>query len=372
MSEGSVQDEGARFAAVRAIVDHAVVDRVTPGGQLSVRWREGSQWCAWDAAFGALWYRPDSPAATLDTPYDLASVTKAFVALAFARLAARGETSLDTPLGAVLEQVRGHDAENLTLEQLASHRSELPAWRPFFQAVTPDEAEGGGTHARIVADVARTPREPNEGVARYSDLGYILLGEALSRITGQPLDAVVRAEVTAPLGLDAAVQYRGVTAKYREPHVAPTEDCPWRGRVVQGNVHDENAYALEGLAGHAGLFGTARALATLGRASLDALRGDASWFDPEWMARMVAARAGGSHRLGWDGKSSEASSAGSLMSAATFGHLGFTGTSLWCDPEASVAVALVSNRVHPTRENPGIRGLRVAVHDAVLRAVARG
>jgi CubicO group peptidase (beta-lactamase class C family) len=139
--------------------------------------------------------------------------------------------------------------------------------------------------------------------------------------------------------------------------------------VVQGQVHDENAFALGGVAGHAGMFGTACALAELGRASLDALEGEAVWFPPAAMRAMVAPRAGGSHRLGWDGKNPEGSSAGARMSPTTFGHLGFTGTSLWCDPEAGVAVALVTNRVHPTRENGAIRALRVAVHDAVMAAL---
>jgi CubicO group peptidase (beta-lactamase class C family) len=165
------------------------------------------------------------------------------------------------------------------------------------------------------------------------------------------------------------VHYRGITERFRESHVAPTEACTWRHRVVQGNVHDENAYALEGIAGHAGLFGTARALVEIGRASIDAVGGDTRWFDPAWMARMVSPREGGSHRLGWDGKSAGGSSAGTRMSMATFGHLGFTGTSLWCDPEARVAIALVTNRVHPTRENTGIRALRVDVHDAVMGVV---
>jgi CubicO group peptidase (beta-lactamase class C family) len=140
--------------------------------------------------------------------------------------------------------------------------------------------------------------------------------------------------------------------------------------VVQGEVHDENAYALGGVAGHAGLFGTARDAVTLGRAALDCLKGESGWFEPEVMRGMIAPRAGGAHRLGWDGRGAQSPSSGERMGPRTFGHLGFTGTSLWCDPDADVAIALVTNRVHPTRENGGIRALRPAIHDAVLEALA--
>jgi CubicO group peptidase (beta-lactamase class C family) len=207
------------------------------------------------------------------------------------------------------------------------------------------------------------------GVVRYSDLGYILLGEALCMYTHTPLDAVLRAEVLAPLGLAERMHYRGVGATWRDVSIAPTERCAWRGRVVQGEVHDENAYALGGVCGHAGLFGTARDLAVLAAASLACLDGDAGWFSPERLASMIAPRAGGAHRVGWDARAEGGAAtpaSGSAMGARTFGHLGFTGTSLWCDPDAGLAVALVTNRVHPTRENTGIRALRPAVHDAAM------
>jgi CubicO group peptidase (beta-lactamase class C family) len=138
--------------------------------------------------------------------------------------------------------------------------------------------------------------------------------------------------------------------------------------VVQGEVHDENAFALGGVCGHAGLFGAARDVLALGARALDCLAGDASWLAPERMAWMIAPRPGGAHRLGWDARGAHAPSSGSAMGPRTFGHLGFTGTSLWCDPDADVAVALVTNRVHPTRENGAIRSLRPALHDAVMAA----
>lgn len=360
------------FVTVCEIARRAVTDYVTPGLQLSVRWLDGDgSWRAWDHVEGRLHYAPDAPKVTASTLYDLASITKAVVALSLVRIAARGEISLTEPVKKYLPECSPYHTGSVSLEALCAHRGELPAWKPFYLSVTPEQAEAGGTRDRILAEVVRTAREPSAGEARYSDVGYILLGEALSRAKEQSLTEVVCHEVTAPLGLERILHYRGVNASFHDPTIAPTEHCPWRRCLVQGRVHDENAYALEGVAGHAGLFGTATALAELGRASLQALLGDPRWFPPDAMAAMVAPRPGGSHRLGWDGKSPEGSSAGSRTSPRTFGHLGFTGTSLWCDPDVPVAIALVTNRVHPTRNNPAIRALRIAIHDAVMDALAR-
>jgi CubicO group peptidase (beta-lactamase class C family) len=261
------------------------------------------------------------------------------------------------------------DVGGATLRALASHRSELPAWRPYYSAVTPEGAARGDGRAMVLDAVIATPREPNGGAVRYSDVGYILLGEAAARATGRALAELVRDEVTRPLGLDDAMGYRAVDGAADDAFVAPTERCAWRGRVVQGSVHDENAFALGGVSAHAWLFATAAAVASVGAAALDALDGESGWFPPAVMAEMIAPRPGGTHRLGWDGREPTGSSAGGLMGPRTFGHLGFTGTSLWVDPDARVVVALLTNRVHPTRENLAIRALRVAVHDAVMSAV---
>ena len=359
-----------RLESVRTVLVEAVARRVTPGGQLSVRWLRDGVWQSWDEEFGTLDYEPGSASVTVDTLYDLASVTKAVVALAFVRLASRGEAHLASTLGTVAAACASCPSADATFEQLLSHRAELPAWRPFYRSVAPERPAQGGTREGVLAAVRATEREASGSLARYSDVGYILLGEALAAVACNDLPSTLRREVAEPLGLAGVLQYRGVRDADASERIAPTERCAWRQRVMQGHVHDENAYALEGVSGHAGMFGTARAIAEVGRASLASLGGDATWFVPTWMARMVEGRPGGSHRLGWDGKSDEGSSAGVRMSRATFGHLGFTGTSLWCDPEANVAVALVTNRVHPTRDGAGIRELRIAVHDAVMHAVA--
>ena len=228
----------------------------------------------------------------------------------------------------------------------------------------------------MLARLIREPLEPNGGTVRYSDLGYIAAGECAERASGLALDALVERGVFGraralygPMQVGFRSFEPGTGPRADDHEVAPTEACPWRGRVVRGRVHDENAYGLGGVCGHAGLFGTARELARIGEASLRALDGDEAVFSRAVLMEMTAARPGGSHRLGWDGKSPAGSSAGARASEGTFGHLGFTGTMLWCDPDARVAVALVTNRVHPSRETQGIRALRPAVMDAVLDAL---
>jgi CubicO group peptidase (beta-lactamase class C family) len=352
----------ARLDAARALLERAVADRVTPGAQLSARFADGARE---SVSVGSLDYGPDAPAVTARTVYDLASITKVFTALALVRLAHREGVDLARPIAAVLPYAANTPAADATLLELLSHRAGLVHWAPFYRAVRAEAAGTPESRRAVLAALLATPRGP-VGTVRYSDLGYMLVGEALAALAGDDLDAVVRREVIAPLGLNVA--WRGVEDRWRDEAVAPSELCAWRGAVVRGRVHDENAYALGGVCGHAGLFGTADALRDLGERALACLAGDARWFDPARMAWMIERRTGGAHRVGWDARSEGSPSSGARMGPRTFGHLGFTGTSLWCDPDAGVVVALVTNRVHPTRENRGVRALRPAVHDAVIDA----
>ncbi len=351
--------------ALTGVLAEAIQQRVSPGFQWAyarLQDRHTVEGCA-----GRLSYEETSPRVTTETVYDLASLTKVLTALTAVRLAERGWVALGGDLSGVVDGPLGR----MRLGALLSHRAGLAAWAPLYPWV--GEATGAEAWARALEALQATPRSAGEDCPRavYSDLGYILAGRALASAAGLPLDALVAREVTGPLGLARSLRFRGTGSAWRDPAVAPTEDCPWRGRVVQGEVHDENAYALGGVAGHAGVFGTAGALATLGRSMLAALAGQSPWLSADAARAMIAPQPGGTHRLGWDGKSSTGASAGARMSPATFGHLGFTGTSLWCDPEAGVAVALVSNRVHPRRDNLGIRALRPAFHDALMDALGR-
>jgi CubicO group peptidase (beta-lactamase class C family) len=313
--------------------------------------------------------------ASLHTLFDLASVSKPIVACTLLRLASRGELALQAPLGALLPEARGGRSEHVPLELLLAHRAGLEAHRALFAPLVCRRAVDRLRAFASAAD-ARRPDcvglPPPAGFAPvYSDLGYLLLGAAIERVTGMELDRVVEREVTAPLGLELGSVRQ---LRRKRPHfardVAPTEVVRARGGCLRGVVHDENAWALSGhgASGHAGLFGSVRDVLGFGRALLEALAGRSRWLSREALWTLVKPRPGGSLRAGFDGKSEGVSSAGALSGPETFGHLGFTGTSLWCDPGAGIVSVLLTNRVHPTRDNPRIRGARPLVHDALFAA----
>ncbi len=326
--------------------------------------------------------------------FDLASVTKSMFAVAFARLAAREPSRdlLHAELGSLLVEARGTPSEHVPLELLLAHRAGLAGHVSLWLPATEVDSEGSGEVLRPFDEPARRAalvraasgrREdcpgtlPSAGFAPvYSDLGYLLAGEAAARAAGLgSAGELIELEVVRPLGLEdelgtaATLAARGAL----EP-VAPTEHLAFRGGAIRGVVHDENAFvfAAEGGAGHAGMFGTARAVAVFGEAVLAGLIGSGGGSRersplgalPGWL---VAPRPGGTLRAGFDGKSESGSSAGSRFGARSFGHLGFTGTSLWIDPDAGVVAVLLTNRVCPTRDSvPGrvsIREARPRVND---------
>ncbi len=306
--------------------------------------------------------------------FDLASVTKPATAVAIAR------SGLDprTRAGILLDETRGTPTEECSLELLLAHRAGLEAHIPVFAPLVTGGAVDREAALRTVASSRRAEAVgpvPDEGFAPvYSDLGYALAGEALARATGVvDAGAAVAKLVVEPLGREhdfgtaRDLEARGVDVVTR---AAPTEDVPWRGGVVRGRVHDENAWALTGAggSGHAGLFGTVSAVLAFGTSVLDAIARRngplRAGSDADWLVRE---RPGGTLRAGFDGKSAEGSSAGALTGPRTFGHLGFTGTSLWIDPDAEVVLVVLTNRVHPTRDNVLIRTARPAAHDALFR-----
>ena len=281
------------------------------------------------------------------------------------------------------------------MELLLSHRAGLEPHVALFGPLRDGGKVDPRAALRIAGDARRSDARgtiPAGGFAPvYSDVGYLLAGEALARATGsRDAGEAIAKLVIEPLGLTAEMG----TARELEAwgidvvaEAAPTEDVPWRGGVLRGRVHDENAWALtgDGGSGHAGIFGTVRAVISFGCAVLDALESKTallgvapSGMAPSRMDRdigwLVALRPGGTLRAGFDGKSAEDSSAGTLAGPWTFGHLGFTGTSFWIDPEARAVVSLLTNRVHPSRDHVAIRAARPRAHDALFaraRVLAR-
>jgi CubicO group peptidase (beta-lactamase class C family) len=343
---------------LRKALDRAVLGGVFPGAVAEV-WQHGEE-LAFAASGRTRLDGIDERAVDRETVYDIASLTKVFVSTLTWRLVAAGRLSLDEPV----EKTVPVPSAAITLADLLRHTSGLPAWRPFFETVPHDRRA-------IVRAAAAEPleREPGRD-ACYSDLGFILLAEVLERRTSRGLADLLSGEVLAELGLEATrylLVESGPVPEVEGRPVAATELCPWRRRVLCGEVHDDNCFAMGGVSGHAGLFSTAREVARLGAALLEArTRGGLL---PVHAALLATSPSVGGRTLGLDVPSGPVSAAGTLLARTSFGHLGFTGCSLWCDPERDLVVVLLSNRVHPTRQNELIRQLRPELHDAIVRAV---
>ncbi len=359
-----------RIGELELLLHEGVHEGVFPGAVLALGYREGSSVQRLSACAGLL--EPDGAFAELDTVYDLASLTKPFVAMSALRLAQARKIDLGQSVSAILPELTGTHAGESSLSLLLSHRAGLSPWGSLFREV-PEPLGSEAARRWILREAATRVAETPSAGSVYSDLGYLVAGEALARAAGKPLWEVVQAEVTGPLGIDHEVFYAAaLSAPEREglaTHVAPAEQCSFRGRVVRGEVHDENCAAFGGIAGHAGLFGQADAVLDFGLALLDALEGRSRWIDQGILRWALAPRPHGGHVVGFDTKSAEGSSAGSLFSTRAFGHLGFTGTSIWCDPARALCVVLLTNRVHPTRDNIKIRSYRPRFHDTVVRIV---
>mgnify|MGYP006272697763 CR=1 FL=1 len=346
----------ARFDSVRMLLEAAVAEHVTPAAVIEVG--RASQ-PVWREAVGRLTYEADAPAASADTIFDLASLTKVLAtATLLMTQVERGRVALDDE---VVQHLLGCTLPRgpVTVEDLLAHCSGLPAHRPFYRTLR--------GRVDFEAAICATPLEyAPRTQSVYSDLGFMLLGFLLEDIT--PLPEAFAALWTA-IGAGEDLQFHPPEQWTRR--IAPTEADPWRGRVLRGEVHDENAWALGGAAGHAGLFGTAAAVGVFARHLLQILDGRVGFARRETLAAFVTRHGGvpGSSRaLGWD-TMLPTSSCGRLMSPRAFGHTGFTGTSLWIDPDAGTYVVLLTNRVHPLRAGEGITRLRPAVHDAVVAAL---
>lgn len=350
----------AEFAAARAVLASAVRDGEIPGAVAVVGTAQARH------ALGAFGLRRQGGAAVSeDTRYDLASLTKVMATLPLIlKLVSSGKLTLETEVGDLFSNAGWFQDRSLggaTVRQLLTHSSGLPAWQPLFaQASSRLTAVGAVLQARL---------EHPPGEVVYSDLGFILLGLIVERVRRARQDEVAQQELFAPLGMTHTRYGPLVGAP-----VAATEDCSWRNRVLEGEVHDENAFALEGVAGHAGLFGTADDVARYAQAwlRLEPVLGEAGLLREAAREQLTCYLNGARVRrgLGWL-LAGDDPFAGRAATPAGFGHTGFTGTSLWLEPEQGWFAALLTNRVHPSRRGgQGIHRLRQRFHEAVAAELA--
>jgi serine-type D-Ala-D-Ala carboxypeptidase len=355
------------FAPARSVLEQAVRDRVFPGAAFGVLHQK--RVVALDAV-GRFTYDEDAPAVEPATVFDLASVSKVLATTAAAMiLHERGLLDLNARLGDILPRFvigmePGSGKERVTLRTLLAHSSGLPGYAKFFETCSTPDA--------LLRAALQLPLEAQPGSrTEYSDPGYILLGKALEVLAGEALDTFCAREIFAPLGL-TSTWFRPPAAS--RSAIPPTENDTWfRNRVIQGEVQDENAFVLGGVAGHAGVFSNVPDLLRFAQAILEGGRSELGQqvFNPATLEIFAARQTtpdGKSRALGWDVPTSPSSS-GQLFGPRSIGHLGYAGTSLWIDPDQALAVALLTNRTWPDRSNDAIRQLRPAFHDAIVQAL---
>ena len=363
------------------ILQQAVREGVFPGAVLFVR---SFGEVVYHQAAGQMGQPPFDCPVTTDTIYDLASLTKPLATTtALVCLLQDGPMNLDQPVTDWLSEWQSTAYRHTTIRQLLHHSSGLPAWRRYYEALSPaglppkDETERQARITVLLQTIAKEPLEYDPGSQSvYSDLGFMALGVVIERCVGTSLPDYCRSRMYDLLNanplffIDAEGNPTGGDGDLTS--VAPTEQDSWRGRLVHADVHDENAYALGGIAGHAGLFGTASSVSQISGAWLQAVLGRPSMLSVKWAQHFTRRQEPevSSWALGWD-TPSPPSSSGHHFSPESFGHLGYAGTSLWIDPVRELEVILLSNRVHPTRENKQIKVFRPELHDLVVKEYGR-
>ncbi|MCS7105099.1 MAG: serine hydrolase [Thermofilaceae archaeon] len=357
---GQLGFDEQRLEGVNRLVARLVEDGCFPGAVLLVA-RRGHVVLYKSYGFSQL--LPEKRPMTLDTVFDLASLTKVVATLPVAlRLVEKGELSLDDPVSTYLPDFRGWSKDNVRVWHLLTHTSGLPAHLPLY-SLLPDKKE-----VFNYISLLNLEYEPGTRVV-YSDLGFILLGRIIEVASGGGLDEVARELVFKPLGMDETTFNPVDELKER---AAATEYCKIRGRILRGEVHDENSWFLGGVAGHAGLFSTAADLAVYAQTWLNkGVFNGVKVLSPLTVKLAVRNQTGGLNEcrgLGWV-LNRRPCSCGDFMSEKAYGHTGFTGTSIWIDPLYELFVVLLTNRVHPTRENQCIQRARRLIHNAILSSL---
>ncbi|MBV9479938.1 MAG: beta-lactamase family protein [Acidobacteria bacterium] len=353
----TLERQDVTFGKAFEMLQAAIAAHAFPAASLAVTFQEQ---LAALKALGRFTYDDDAAAVSEDTIFDLASVSKVVATTSMAMiLYERGDLDLEMPVRNVIPEFSGEDVrrDEVTVRMLLGHCSGLPAYENLFErARTREQA----LHAAYQIPLAEEPGT----IAAYSDIGFIILGEALARIADQPLDRFCQTYVFDPLGM-ARTSF--CPARRASNSIAPTAEDRWfRHRLIQGEVHDENASVLGGVAGHAGVFATAADLARFGAALLKGRLVSTETLSV--FTRRETKPPGTSRALGWD-TPSRPSQSGRYFSPCSFGHLGFTGTSLWIDPERGLSVTLLTNRTWPDNRNQMIHQVRPSVHDRIIEAL---
>ena len=351
------------------VMEQALDSRLFPGAVVGI-WQNQPQRHMFLQSWGNRTEVPSPLPLRIDTPFDLASLSKVLATTALtARLVDRGWISWNTPLVHLLPDFT---SPHVLIRHLLSHTAGLAAWKPFWKDLrdefspqplfsVPISKRQKAMRKLLCAEV---PEQPVETRALYSDLSFLLLGFALEELTQLTLPQAVKRWVWDPMGVEGLQFYPVLNHPSRQvlPEVAATEDCSWRGGILQGQVHDDNCWAMGGYGGHAGVFGRARDILSFVDQLMNGFYASSTL---QGLLHPVSQPLGCTRTLGWDTPTPGASSSGQFFSPSSIGHLGFTGTSLWIDLEAQLAVTVLTQRVHPQRDRSDLKAFRPAIHDAI-------
>lgn len=368
------------FLNVKNKMEEGVEKGVFPGAVLLVSICEE---IAFHKAFGFRSIIPEKKLMTENTVFDIASLTKVVATTtAIMILIKEGRTSLENKISEFIPEFNCEEKKNITIRHLLNHCAGLPDWLPLYmdllekQKTTSDFFKYKGKQY-IYSRVNKEPLvyAPEESY-KYSDIGFIILGEIIEIVCRKDLDKYCEEKIFKPLSLSATFYNNlfepALILEQKNLFFASTENCPWRKKILEGEVHDDNAYAMGGIAGHTGVFSTGMDLHRFTKEILKCYSGDGSFIPQrtvrEFLTRQDIVR-GSSWALGWDTPSPDISTSGHYFSEKSAGHLGYTGTSIWIDLEREIIVILLTNRVHPTRENKSIARFRPEIHDLVMKEI---
>lgn len=364
------------YSKITDIMNRALKNEVFPGAILL--FSKGEQ-LKYKKAFGYASLLPEKSKLKEDTLFDIASLTKMIATTtAIMLLIKNGNLDIDDRASRFIPSLDEYGKNDITIRHLLNHSSGFPAWKPYYKEAFDNEELTPNRHTRDkVFEMVQKENliYPLGTDSKYSDLGFILLGEIIECITQKSLLDFCNDSIFSPLGMKKTFY---IKLPHKEDieneNFAATENCPWRKRVIRGEVHDANAYAMQGIAGHAGLFATGGDVYLFAREILEGLKGKSSLIKKEIIEEFSKRQSivkNSSRALGFDTPSKIFSTAGSYFSENSIGHTGFTGVSLWIDIEREIIIVLLSNRVHPSRENEVFNRFRPYIHDEVMKELLK-
>ena len=376
-----------KLQRVDRAIDKAIDAAEIPGAVVLARMPREGELLEHCSVRGFAVVRPERLPMRRETIFDLASLTKPIVTTtAVLQQAHEGAIDLDAPVSKYLSTFSEREKDSVSIRHLLTHSSGLKPWRAFHELLIERERKTGeqllcteAARSLVIDRVLRSGLVHEPGAAAvYGDLDFITLGAVVEAVTHQTLDLYFRERIAGPLGLgDSFFAPLGEGAALPEPlkrRIAATENCAWRERILWGEVHDPNAWAMGGVAGHAGLFSSADDVMAFAQTILDVWHGRSDVLPQEWVRRFAERQhvpEGSDWALGWDTPTAGKSSSGKHFSERSIGHLGFTGTSLWIDLEREAIVVMLTNRVHQVAKRSRFE-LRPLVHDLILDAFQAG